>query len=263
MTNNTQVHWSANGLSLHTHAWSVKSFGGRRFFAGAKRGEDIRIAFRRGRIYTPKVRDAQTYDIRMWVLPLNEDGSRDASLTREQKAHENWRRIIEAVDVEGQFPLIKRWYDGTTVKAATAWAELIDGNGPDADDGTGFYFNLEFALSDPYFYVPVASQPIGLGDGLVQVDGEAPTDHVKFTLTSGTNPRITLPDGNWIQYNGTVSTPVVLDVLERDAKRGSEYVNGKVTRNPHFVTWPMLQPGVSEIELSSGAATMIYDAAYR
>jgi hypothetical protein len=261
MTNNSAVYWTANDFSLHTMAWSVKSFGGRRFFGPAKKGEDLSIPFKRGRVYVPKSRESQWYDLNMWVLPVTEDGPRDSVLTREEKAHENWRRIIAAVDVEGQFDLTKRWYDGNVIKSATAQAEFVDGDGPDADDGTGFYFSLKLLLADPYFYTP--ADPIGSGS--VTVEGEAPTDHVEITFTGGTNPRLTLPGGNWIQYNGTVgATPVVISSLTGNAKRGSSYVNGMITRSPKHGEMPTLAPGDQNLALTGGGTVSIaYDAAYR
>lgn len=260
MTNNSAVYWTANNFSLHTMGWSVKSFGGRRFFGPSKRGEDLSVPFKRGRIYVPKSRESQWYDLNMWVLPVNDDGTR-GPLTREQQAHENWRRIIEAVDVEGQFDLTKRWYDGAAIKSATAQAEFVEGDGPDSDDGTGFYFSLKMMLADPYFYAPAAP----VASGAVTVEGEAPTDHVVITFTGGVNPRLTLPDGNWIQYNGTVGgTPIIIRTLTGNAKRGSSYVNGMITRSPKFGEMPRLAPGAQTLALTGGGTVSVaYDAAYR
>lgn len=261
MTNNSPVFWEANGLSLHTHAWSVKSFGGRRFFSAPRRGEDIEIPFRRGRIHVPKTREPQLYDINMWVLPLDEDGSRSATLTIEQAAHRNWRKLVQFLDIDGQFPLVKRWYDGSSVKSATALAEFLEGDGPNTDDGQSFYASLTLMLADPYFYQPVAGQPVGT----IEVEGEVPTDHVVITLSGGTNPRVSLPSGNWIQFNGSVGgTPVVIDALNGTAKQGSQFVNGLVTRSNLFPKWLELKPGTQNLTYSGGGtATIRYDAAYR
>lgn len=265
MTNNTETYWTANGLSLHTHAWSVRSFGGRKFFTGSKRGEDVRVPFKPGRIWVPKSRESQLYNIKMWVLPLNQDGSKDGSMTFAQKSTANRKLIIETVDIDGQFDLVKRWWDGTNIVSATAQAEFVDGSGPDRDDdGGGFYFDLQFLLADPYFYVGGASQAI---DGSVTIDGDAPTNHVTVTFTAGTNPRVTFADGNWIQYNGVVGgTPVIINCLAGTAKISSNYVNGLITRNPDFPEWARLDPGVQVMSMSGSggpAGTLEYDAAYR
>lgn len=276
MTNNAPVYWElqksdGSWFSLHTYAWSVKSFGGRRFTTGTKRGEDLQLPFHRGRIWVPKTRDMQVFDMNLWVLPFNEDGSRDGTKTVAQKMHENWRKIINAVDQEGQFVLRKRWYkDDSTISnqfttgitSATALAEFIDGSGPSTDDGKDFYINLTFALTDPYFYTSHSSVTL---PGAGTVAGEAPTNHVTITFTAGTNPKITFADGNWIQYNGTVSGSVVVDVFNGSATSGGNYVNGLITRNPEFSHWPMLVPGTAYPTLSgTGAAGSIsYDEAYR
>lgn len=309
-TDNTPVYWevqAADGtwFSLHTYAWSVKSFGGRRFFAGAKRGEDLQLPHRRGRMYLPKNREAQTYDINMWVFPTNTDGSKDLTKTIEQKAHENWRRIIAAVDQEGQFRLRKRWYPDNSVKetfrtnvsSAVAMAEFLDGSGPDSDDGRGFYVNLTFSLADPYFYgnqlvdgytaATKANSAISLtnnGNTTITVAGDAPTDHIWLSLSgmNSTDPRITFPDGNWIQLMSSSLTDktsnVVIDLRNSLAIRKSlsaylggdvdgTYVNGAIRRNPYFQNWPTLDPtkGSSSTITVAGTGTikLLYDPAYR
>lgn len=309
---NSPVFWEiqkADGtwFSLHTYAWSVKSFGGRRFFAGAKRGEDLQLPHRRGRIYVPKTREAQTYDINMWVFPTNADGSRDVSKTVEQKSHENWRKIVDAVDQEGQFRIRKRWYPDNAVKenfrtdvvSAIGMAEFIDGSGPDSDDGRGFYGNLTFQLADPYFYgrqivsgytaTNKYAEAITLTNGAqttISVQGDAKTDHLwLFINNPGTsNPKITFPDGNWIQLVGAVQTGTVIvdcrngftvlkgsaasesiNYLNGDAS-GTVY-NGKIRRNPYFQNWPTLDPmdpSRNKITVAgSGTIKLLYDPAYR
>lgn len=233
---NSFVYWDlqqpdGNWFPLHTYAWSVKSFGGRRFFGAPKRGEDIAVPFRRGRLFVPKTREAQTYDINMWVFPTNQDGSRDVTKTVEQKAHENWRKIINAVDQEGQFRLRKRWYDeastvsdfevGGHVSSAIAMAEFLDGSGPGSDDGKDFYLDLTFTLADPYFYgkqilgsytaAAKAAEAITLtnnGTTSIPLTGDAPSTHVYLEITlSGSytsasqNPIISFPDGHYIEFN--------------------------------------------------------------
>lgn len=258
MTNNTPVYWDANGFSLHTKAWSVKSFGGKRFFSSQRRGSNAQIPFHQGQIYKPKVRESLVLSVKMWVLPIKTDGTRPAPVTgnaatdRAIQAHANWRAIRDACDVEGQFPLRKRWYanDGSILQA-TAQAELIEGNGPDADDGTGFSCDLQFLLADPYFYSDPVSQPAGT----FTVLGDAPTRRVTLTMGNG---RITTPDGNWIQYNGTGTA--VIDCDAATAKKGTAFVNGQVTRNPKFPEWLTLQPGSNAI---TGSGTIAYVPAWK
>lgn len=262
MTNNTDVYWTANAMSLHTKAWSVKSFGGKRWFGPSKKGSNLELPFQRGQVWLPKSRNAQLYDLNMWVLPLNQDGTRDGTLTAIQKAHENWRTITAAVDIEGEFDLVKRWYEGATIMSATARAEFVDGSGPSSDDGRDFYASLQFLLADPYFYLPVASFAAG---GTFTALGEVPSDHVTVTFTAGTNPRLTFNDGNYVQFNGSIGvTPVVVDCKKGLAKVGSTYVNGMITRNTSLGYWPRIFKGSNTLTLSGGAAATIqYDAAFR
>lgn len=249
MTNNAPVYWEvqrADGswFSLHTYAWSVKTSGGRRWVAGAKRGEDLLLPHRRGRLWQPKTREAQNYDLGMWVFPTNEDGTRDANKTVEQKAHENFRKIVQAVDQEGQFRLRKRWHEDDSVRAdfgtqtnvanAIGLAELLDANGPDSDDGKSFNMSLSMTMADPYFYSNVVTGN-GVGDWTVankvasaatltnnsttniNLAGDAPTTHVYLSFTSygSSNPTILFPDGNWLQFIsaglGDTASEVIID----------------------------------------------------
>lgn len=250
---NSHVYWDlqkddGTWFPLHTYAWSVRSFGGKRFFTSAKRGEDLSIPFRLGRMYMPKTREAQVYDIDMWVLPLNQDGTRDPRKSIEQKAHENVRKIAAAVDQEGQFRLRKRWYsdsstidqfaDGGGVNSAIAMAEFLDGSGPETDDGRGYSISLTFSLADPYFYgrqiqdsytpAQKAADAITLvpnGTTEVPKAGDAPTTHIYLEITLGTytsasqNPKVQFPDGNWVEFQAfglglDPDTKIVLDLAK-------------------------------------------------
>lgn len=262
MTNNTDIYWEANGLSLHTYAWSVETFGGRRYVPAPRKGSDVPLPLRRGRVHVDKLPDSQVQTLSMWLAPFNEDGTEDPALTPEQKMHANWRKILDAIDVPGQFPLVKRWYlDDGTVHAATAQAEYQDGLEPTANGRGGLSFATTLLLADPYYYEPVAAQPVGD----ITVLGDVPTDHVQINLSGGTNPRLTFPDGNWIQYNGSPGgTDVIVNCLTGNAKRGNQFVNGLISRANNFGSWPVLDKGAQSLTLTGGGtATITYDAAYR
>lgn len=262
MTNNTGLYWEANGLSLHTYAWSVSTFGGRRYVPPNKRGEDLQFPFRKGRKYVRKTRDMQIQNLKMWMVPLSTDGTRDTGKTIDQKFHENWNTILAAVDVDGQFPLVKRWWEGTTVKTATATAEYVGGIEPQVE-GMRAEFELEFLMADPYFYVAKSAVAIGT----ITVEGNATSDHIVLSLSAGTNPKVTFPDGNWVRYAGTVGgTPAIINCATGTAKIGSTYVNGLIERNTAFPEWPTMAPGSNALVLSGTggpAGTIAYDAAYR
>lgn len=260
MTNSTQVYWEANGLSLHTYAWAVASWGGSRQQPPSKRGDNLTIPFKRGQIYVPKIRDARIISLGMWMLPMNQDGTRDVTMTLEQKLHANWQTIVNAIDTEDQITLTKRWWVNTSVVSASALAEWVDGLDPDMSTTYRPEFSIDFLLTDPYFYGSPVSQAIG---NITNAPGDVPTDHVTLTLNSGTNPRVTFADGNWVQFNGSVGTAVVIDVAKASATQGGVYVNGLITRNPNFPSWPKVKPGANAISLSSGSGTIQFSPAYR
>ena len=242
VNNNSFIYWDlqkADGewFSLHTYAWSVSSFGGKRFFTGVKRGEDVSLPYRVGRIWTPKSRESQSLDMNMWIFPFNGDGTVDPSKTDEQKADENFRKVVNAVDQDGQFRLRKRWYgdssnragfdSGQGVESAIAMAEFLDGSGPSSDDGRDFYMDLSFTLADPYFYGRhihagytsdqfVASATTLVNGATTQIpregDTSSPRVYIEVTLsgsypTQATNPKVQFPDGNWIEIQAHALNP--------------------------------------------------------
>lgn len=262
MTNITPLYWQASGVSLHTLGWSIKTRGGNRYTTASKRGDDIFVPHSMGSQPRKKLRDSRFVDLPMWIQPYNADGSEDVDLGFEQKMFENWEMLLGAMDVGGQFPLVKRLYspdDGTTVVAATALAELIEAPEPDivAQDTMDATFTLK--LADPWYYDPVGSQSVGA----LVVAGNAPTNHIIVTLNGGNNPRVTAPDGNWVQYNGNPSGPVVIDMAKASAKIGANHVNGLISRHHGFAEWMSLEPGDSLVLSGGGTATVTYEAAYK
>lgn len=262
MTNITPLYWEASGGSLHTHAWAIKTRGGNRYSTAGKRGNDLEVPFSPGEQNTRKLRDARYINLPMWIQPINPDGSMDGSLSSEQKMFANWEYLLGLMDVDGQFPLVKRMYDpsdGTAVITATAYAELIDAPEPSIIALDTMEADFEVKLADPWFYKPNAAVAIG---GVV-IEGNAPTNHLTVVFTGGTNPRITTPDGNWVQYQGTPATPVTLDIKSGMATQGGNYVNGLIVRNPEFPSLPVALPGDSIALSGGGSATLSYESAWR
>lgn len=261
MTNNTEIYWEANGLSLHTSAWSVSTFGGRRYAPAPKRGSDLQLPLRQGSRHIPKVRDSQEMSLEMWMLPLNQDGTRDPDLTQEQMVHKNWRTILNAVDVPGQFPLVKRWYDDDgDVQSATAMAEFIEGMEPSVEGGRRLEFTLDLLLADPYFY---GAQETEDADSFT-AKGDVPTDRVVITLVVTGNARVDMSDGNWFTYTGPAGT-LHIDAYTGIVKRGSTPVNGLMSRNKNFASYAIIKPGTFDFTWTSGisSGTVAYYPAYR
>lgn len=245
MTNTTAVYWSASGQSLSTEAWNVETWGGSRASVGAKRGDDLLVPFRPGRVHQRKERDSRTLALRMWMLPKNPDGTFDDDLTLEQKQHENWAYLMGLFDTDEPFVLTRRWWIGDTVEVATALAELLDGPEPEVTGGHKVEFTVELMLAKPFFLSDEIVEAIGTLD----VQGNRRTPEVVLEIGAG---RVTFPDGNWIEYSGTGTA--VIDCAAGTAKRGSTYVNGQIARNPAFPEWPRLVPGERTLVATGSAA---------
>lgn len=263
MTNNSPVYWTANGFSLHTMAWSVKSFGGQRWVGASKRGEDLQVPFVPGRIYVPKFRDARTFNLSMWVLPLDPaTGAKDTTMTDVQRAHANYLSIIRAVDIEGQFDLVKRWWEGGAVHYATARAEYIEASGPDSDDKPGYDFSITLSLADPYFY---SNTPVVVSGGAFTVQGDVPTDHVTFSLNVTGPARVDMSDGNFFTYSGGAGTLTIDSLTGIAMLNGTLPVNGLMSRNRDFWRYGILKPGAFTATFTSGisSGSISYYPAYR
>lgn len=253
MTNLTPIYWDWNGVSLNTPKWSVTTFGGNRHSVPQRRGENLQLPFRPGRVRMKKYRDQRVLDLPMWLAPCDNNGVEDPDRTPEQRMHENWYDLMELLDTEDESLLTKRWYNADgDVEAATGLAELADATQPSwVADGT-LSFTVSLAMADPYFYAPPTA---AVAVGAINVAGTAPTD--KITLTMG-NGRVTFPDGNWIQYNGTGTA--VLNFRDMTALKAGVYVNGLLTRNVDFPSWPVLQKGANVLV---GNGTISYQAAFK
>lgn len=270
MTNSTEVYWEvaqltdpsfSSALSLHTLAWAVKTFGGRRYVPVPKRGEDLLIPNRAGRRFLRKTRESQILTLSMWMVPLNPDGTTDDTKTLEQKLHQNWLNMLRFVDVDGQVLLKKRWWENGVLRSAVATAEFAGGLEPEST-GLRQEFTMDFLLADPYFYESHSAVAV---PSTIAVDGDSTTEHVIVTLSGGTNPTVGFPDGNYLQFVGALSGTVTINCLAGTAIRGSgAYVNGLIRRNPALDGWPVLRPGNNAITYSGGgSATVSYDAAWR
>lgn len=248
--NNTDIFWEANGVSLHTMGWSVETRAGRQA-SPAKRGEDFQLPYRSGRVPVRKVRESRTLYLPMWCGPFNETGTDDPTMSKAAKTEQNWNYLMQKLDVDGQFNLIKRWRDAGVVRSATQWAELLDPPEITVSSKNIWRFTLELFLADPWFY----GTEITTAVGTIDVEGNASTDKVTIEMPNG---RITSPDGNWLQYNG--SGLVTVDCYKGEAKQGSVFVNGLMERNPQFPEWLSLKPGINAL---TGDGTLTYNPAYK
>lgn len=257
MTNLTPLYWRASGVSLHTHRWAITTKAGTRAAVPSRRGENVQLPFRIGAIQTKKYKDQRVLSLPMWVSDVDENGNKNGAITREEQLQDNWNALMKLLDTEEEFPLEKRWYDNNVVKVATAQAELLEPPEPSVLAKNVWGTTVELLLADPYFYYPVAAQPVG--PGLV-IEGDANTRHV--VLVMGAGETVTISSGNWIRYDGYAN--VTVDCFNCTAIKNNtgEYVNGLIVRNPKWTEWMELHPGIVNMT-RSGAATIAYDAAWK
>lgn len=121
---------------------------------------------------------------------------------------------------------------------------------------------FDLLLLDGYFHSAqaVSSGPI-TGTKSVLVDGDASTTRVTVTFSGGsTAQRLTNSTiGGWVEYTGSTSTAVTLDVAAFSALQGTTKRNGNVTFSQPDGTrpWFTLRPGVNTLVLTGGGSCTI------
>jgi hypothetical protein len=249
MSNLTPIYWEFNGVSLHTHAWAIDTFGGNRYTPPPKRGDDLQVPFRRGKQVTKKVDDARSETLRMWLRPRNQDGTIDPLLTPEQKLHENWLTLIGALRSKGPAPFIKRWWEGSTVASATGQGEILEFPEPDSS-GMLQRFSVDIYMADPFFYGATINQ----APGTFTIEGTDETQKVIFDLNVTGPARVEMSDGNWFEYSGGAGH-LVVDASTGLATLGGVPVNGMMTRNYDFWNYAEFTPGPFTVNFISGISS--------
>lgn len=263
LTNITPIYWEFNGLSLHTGAWAIDTFGGARYKPAPKRGEDLLVPMSLGRSVTKKTRDSRTESLRMWLYDRNQDGSVDPDITPEQKLHENWEIFLDAISTDSPAPFVKRWWGGPTgedVMVATGTGEVLEFPEP-TSKGKLQRFQLDVYMADPWFY----GSPVVENEGVINLLGNETTTKVVFNLTVTGPARVEMSDDNWFEYLGGAGN-LIVDTTTGLSTLGGIPVNGMMRRNFDFWKYAEFDPkaGPLTVDFVSGisAGTITYSPAY-
>jgi len=121
---------------------------------------------------------------------------------------------------------------------------------------------FDLLLLDGYFHASQAtsSGPI-TGTKSVVVDGDASTSRVTVRFSGGsTSQRLTnTTTGGWIQYTGSTSTAVDVDVRAFKALQSTTVRTGNITFSSPDGTrpWLTLRPGVNTLTLTGGGSCTV------
>jgi hypothetical protein len=171
VANSTDEAWSFAGVSLHQHGWSVATLGGGRLGVPPLRGDNQTAAYVPGELWVPKIPDARTITLRMWVIgadPATGAAVGDPRL----RWNDSWaylRQVFWNPDAES--PLVRRWWrtDPVTGQPGIAWAEAYAQLDTGSDISmamtgrTRAEFEVPLRLAHPFFYGPTVTTTLGAG----------------------------------------------------------------------------------------------------
>lgn len=300
MTSTTETFWDIDGASLQTYAWNIETLGGDRMAPPRLRGADLTVPTRPGTVWTPKVPDAKTITLGMWVQGSNADGTIPQNENARRTFDRNWRMLRNLLWRPGQqFTLGKRfWVPTEELEAANApagyaiategeWsliyaqtkASFGTGLTPSMQGGAHAAFTVDLVLNDPFFYsAPLeiefsATTGAGLSgpDREFSVLGDYRTTKIAMHFEGPlTTPRLTLltaPHETWFQYaspiadGDTVDTNVDAFEVIHTATDATYRAAGNVRHKGDW-NWFYLQPGATRVVLSVQEGTGVGSLSY-
>src|SRR5712692_9521566 len=157
----TDELWTIDGTPLQTFAYNIATLGGSRFDLPPLRGSNMTFAYRPGQIWRPKIADARTMTLLMWVAGVDPN-TRGAPgpYGPQQSWADNWNMLRRLFWGPSRQVVLERLWKLTvggtpTLVAGTAHAQLgpsplssaLAMTGPARAD-----FAVDFVLADPFFY---------------------------------------------------------------------------------------------------------------
>ncbi|HYH26972.1 MAG TPA: hypothetical protein VD834_16625 [Blastococcus sp.] len=245
-----------NGVDLGSYAFMTSDISGL-LSVPARRGEDVVVAGRHGRIRIPRKRyDAGEIVLPMWVVGCYPDGtvpSGSGGMAREfWNNRDELLRLFHGDDVELEFTRA----DGVT---STTTVEVVD-----VMDFTRRYaepmaqVSVALRLADPFWSEAVdVSQTITGTTGTTAtltafVGSTAPIADARITFFgSVSNPRLTIGD-RWVEYRGVIGSGRQL-VLECEHWRASAGTGAAWSPSPLQV---YREPGPAWLEIPPSAVPL-------
>lgn len=251
--------WEYDGVDLTTLAYNVRLLGAP-LDVPDRRGDNVIVGGRSGRLYVPKLFDQRTVTLAMFVRdthPTSGGGGSEAQLLANLDA----LRGLFARD--GQH-VLKHTMGGVTRVATAEVASAIEfqPRGPNL-----YAFVVEFVLADPLWYAQSATtigptaiiqspQNIAVNNG-----GTYKAEKPRLTVTGPiTNPKFTI-GSVWVMYTGVVQdgSTLVIDCGAWTATVDGTNVADDITHDG-ALRWLEVPVGVSTLTVESsgyGAATAV------
>jgi hypothetical protein len=240
--------WEYNGVDLRTFAYDVRALGAPEQVPG-RRGENVIVSGRTGRLYVPKMLDQRRLTLGMWV-DARPPGGGERSAGQLWSNLDNLKKLF-ATDGQG---ILKHTAGGTT-----RWARVEVANTVEFEPGGPYHYNflVEFIFADPFWYAesPVIIGPRGISFTPYNIGVNNPgtykAEKVVITVTGEmTNPRFTVGQ-IWVQYNGTVAGGETLIIDGGDWKAEKNGVDAtKDISHDGAIRWLELPVGISTLTVT-------------
>lgn len=270
----TDTYWDVDGTPLQTLAYNIVTLGGDRMMPPGLRGKDLTIPYAPGDVHQKKVVDSRTITLGMWVQGVDTDGL-NTTLGARRQFDANWKTLKHLLwTPRRQVVLTKRFYDGSTLKTASAKAQFGGGMIPVMQGPARATFTVDLVLADPYFYGVEENTTLTTGTQVVSVDGDDVTRAVKFQIR-GARKNVKIRNntlGVQVEYRGDLR---VGDEVRIDVKKFTSVTDPVATAEFNSVGsvlhdgdafWFLLAPGNNSITVSSdtgaGNITMTHQEAW-
>jgi len=242
--------WEYDGVDLTTYAYNVRLLGAP-VDVPARRGDNVVIPGKRGRLYTAKQHDQRLLTLAMWVRDIHPTTGSEAGSEVQMLSNLDTLRGLFARD--GQHTL------SHTMGGVTRYATAEVNNAVEFQpQGTNLSaFVVEFLLADPWWYAAAATtvgpttitaspQNIGITNNGTYV--AIPTLTVTGPIA---NPTFTI-GSVWVKFNDSivVGETLTIDCESWEADVDGVDASGDITHEGK-VRWLEIPVGVSTLTVAS------------
>lgn len=300
MTNTTETFWDVDGVSLQTYAFNITTLGGDRSAPPPVRGADLKVPYMIGTKYVPRVPDARTITLGMWVQGSQEDGSAPTEEHAKRTFDRNWRKLRQLLwRPRKQFTLTKRFWlldadlvaagvdtsalpkEGDwTLYSASAQATYVGGLNPTMQGQAHGVFTVDLLLSDPFFYSDEITIPFSMATGgsnpgpdrTVEILGDDRTMSIEIDFEGPLTSAQILNDSEattpFVKYaaviaDGETATVRVLPFNATHYPTGTPYKASGNVQHKGDLYWLYVEPGTTLLKLSAQSGTGVANLRYR
>lgn len=266
----TEEYWDVDGVPLNTYAYNIASLTGRTATPGL-RGEDREQAFRPGLTFLPKVAEARSITLGMWVQGSNPNLVGNQSVNHSAEFRSNLEMLQRLFfSPRKQFTLTKRWRDLDGLHTASAKGQVISPITP-VHTKNRATLTVDVFLTDPFFYetTPIVV-PVAVGGSATTTNpgvDSSPSFLTVSLIGPLTNPVLknTTPNPDIsLTYSGSIPSGATLslDVASSRATLSGSLVNNALSFSGSI--WPMeVFPGVNNFTLTAASGTGSASISYR